>query len=82
MPICDAGTILSLTLDETETWVVNDNVDTNTEYVFKSQYDPTNKRVITENDIGDAAEKGVVINITGNTLSTDLPTAAAVAAYV
>lgn len=80
--VCDEGTIISFTYDENEHWVVNDNVDTNTEYVFKSQYDPTNKRVITENDIGGAAEKDVVTNLTNNTASTDLPTAAAVASYV
>ncbi len=82
IPVCDAGTILSFTLDETETWVVNDNVDTNTEYVFKTAYNATTNRVLGEADVGDAAEKGVVTNLTGNTSSTDLPTAAAVAAYV
>lgn len=82
IPVCDAGTILSFTLDETETWVANDNVDTNTEYVFKSTYNATSNRVLGEADVGDAAEKGVVTNLTGNTSSTDLPTAAAVAAYV
>ena len=82
IPVCDAGTILSFTLDETETWVVNDNVDTNTEYVFKTAYNASTNRVLGEADVGDAAEKGVVTNLTGNTSSTDLPTAAAVAAYV
>ena len=82
IPVCDAGTILSFTLDETETWVVNDNVDTNTEYVFKTAYNAATNRVLGEADVGDAAEKGVVTNLTGNTSSTDLPTAAAVAAYV
>lgn len=82
IPVCDAGTILSFTLDETETWVANDNVDTNTEYVFKTAYNASTNRVLGEADVGDAAEKGVVTNLTGNTSSTDLPTAAAVAAYV
>ncbi len=79
---CPANTIISFTLDENQNWVVNDNVDTNTEYVFKSEYNASTNRVLGEADVGDAAEKGVVTNLTGNTSSTDLPTAAAVAAYV
>lgn len=79
---CPANTIISFTLDENQHWVTNDNVDTNTEYVFKSEYNSTNKRVITENDIRAAAEKGVITDIGANTTSTDLPTAAAVVSYV
>ena len=79
---CTAGTILSFTLDENEDWIANDNIDTNTEYVFKTAYNATTNKVLTESDIGDAAPKGVVTTLTGNTSSTDLPTAAAVADYV
>lgn len=79
---CPAGTIISFTLDENENWVANDNVDTNTEYVFKTAYNATTNKALTENDIGAAAPKGVVDNLTNNTSSTDLPTAAAVASYV
>ena len=82
--VCDPGTIISFTLDETENqnWVVNDNVDTNTEYVFKTAYNATTNKALTESDIGAAAPKGVVTDIGANTTSADLPTAAAVAAYV
>lgn len=79
---CPANTIISFTLDENQNWVVNDNVDTNTEYVFKTPYNAATNQVIGTADIGTAAEKGVITNLTGNTSSTDLPTAAAVAAYV
>ena len=79
---CTAGAILSFTLDENEDWIANDNIDTNTEYVFKTAYNATTNKVLTESDIGDAAPKGVVTTLTGNTSSTDLPTAAAVADYV
>lgn len=79
---CNAGTILSFTLDESENWVANDNIDTNTEYVFKSTYNASTNRVLGEADVGDAAEKGVVTDLGNNTTSTDLPTAQAVAQYV
>ena len=79
--VCDAGTIISFTYDENQQWVVNDNV--NTEYVFKTEYNETNKRIITENDVGAASAKGVDTSITvSNTDSVNLPTTAAVAAYV
>lgn len=79
---CPAGTVISFTLDENQKWVANDNVDTNTEYVFKTAYDATNNKALTESDIGAAAPKGVVTDIANNSASTDLPTAAAVASYV
>lgn len=79
---CPANTVISFTLDENYNWIVNDNVDTNTEYVFKSVYNSTTGRIITENDIGTAAEKDFITNMSSNTASTDLPTVAAVASYV
>ena len=79
--VCEANTIISFTYDENQQWVVNDNV--NTEYVFKSEYNSTNKRIISENDVGAASAKGVDTSITvSNTDSVNLPTTAAVAAYV
>ena len=79
---CPANTIISFTLDENQNWVVNDNVDTNTEYVFKSAYNATTNRVLGEADVGDAAEKDVVTALTDTTTTTDLPTANAVVQYV
>lgn len=84
---CAAGTILSFTLDENQNWVVNDNVDTNTEYEFMTAYNASTNKVATASDltalnIQDAAHKDVVTDISTNTTSTDLPTAAAVASYV
>lgn len=79
---CPAGTILSLTLDENENWVVNDNIDTNTEYVFKTAYNASTNKVLTESDIAAAAEKDVVTDIANNSTSADLPTTAAVVSYV
>lgn len=79
---CPANTIISFTLDENQQWVTNDNVDTNTEYVFKTTYNASTNRVLGEADVGDAAEKGVVTDLGANTTSSDLPTASAVAQYV
>lgn len=79
---CPANTIISFTLDENQNWVVNDNVDTNTEYVFKTAYNATTNRVLGEADVGDAAEKDVVTTLTDTTTDTDLPTANAVVQYV
>ena len=79
---CPENTIISFTLDENQNWVVNDNVDTNTEYVFKSTYNATTNRVLGEADVGDAAEKDVVTSLTDTTTDTDLPTANAVVQYV
>ena len=79
---CPPNTIISFTLDENSAWVVNDNVDTNTEYVFKTAYNATTNKALTESDIAAAATKGVVTDLENNTSSTDLPTAATVAAYV
>lgn len=79
---CPANTIISFTLDENQKWIVNDNVDTNTEYVFKTAYNASTNKALTESDIGAAAPKGVVTDLGANTASTDLPTAAAVAQYV
>ena len=80
--VCDAGTIISFTYDENQRWVVNDNVDTNTEYVFKTAYNASTNKALTEADIGAAGVKGVISDIGANTSSTDLPTAAAVVSYV
>ena len=82
---CDAGTIISFTLDEQQRWVVNDNVDTNTEYVFKTAYNASTNRVLGEADVGDAAEKDIVTTLSdgdNNTTNSDLPTATAVVQYV
>lgn len=80
---CPAGTIISFTLDENEYWVVNDNVDTNTEYVFDGTYNASTNKVLLQSSVSDAAHKGVDTSITsGNLNSTDLPTTAAVTAYV
>lgn len=84
---CPAGTIISFTLDENENWVANDNVDTNTEYEFMTAYNASTNKVATASDltalnIQDAAHKDIVTDIGANTTSADLPTAAAVAAYV
>lgn len=79
---CPENTIISFTLDENQNWVVNDNVDTNTEYVFKSAYNASTNRVLGEADVGDAAEKDVVTSLTDTTTDTDLPTANAVVQYV
>lgn len=79
---CPAGTIISFTLDENQKWVVNDNVDTNTEYVFKTAYNASTNKALTESDIAAAATKGVVTDIANNSTSADLPTTAAVASYV
>lgn len=82
IPECAAGTILSFTLDENQNWVTNDNIDTNTEYVFKTAYNATTNRVLGEADVGDAAEKNVISSLTDATTATDLPTANAVVQYV
>lgn len=82
---CPANTIISFTLDENQNWVVNDNVDTNTEYVFKTAYNASTNRVLGEADVGDAAEKDVVSTLAdadSTTPNTDLPTASAVVQYV
>ena len=49
---CPANTIISFTLDENQNWVVNDNVDTNTEYVFKTPYNASTNKVVGTADIG------------------------------
>ena len=91
MPTCDVNTIISFTYDENEHWVVNDNVDTNTEYVFKTAYDASTNKAATEGDItsaitdlnlGAASQKAVVSDLSTNSNSTDVPTAAAVYTYV
>lgn len=79
---CSSGTILSFTLDEYQHWVANDNIDTNTEYVFKTAYNANTNKALSEADVGDAAEKDIISTLTDTTTSTDLPTAAAVVAYV
>lgn len=82
---CPANTIISFTLDENQHWIPNDNVDTNTEYVFKTAYNASTNRVLGEADVGDAAEKDVVSSLSDNdntTPNTDLPTATAVVQYV
>lgn len=85
--ICDANNIISFTLDENGHWVVNDNVDTQLNFINNNYNAETNK-IATEADLlalnlHEAAHKDVdtSINITNNT-SENLPTTAAVAAYV
>lgn len=85
IPECPANTILSFTLDENQHWIVNDNIDTNTEYVFKTAYNATTNRALSEADIGDAAEKNLVSALTDTDQSvpnTNVPTATAVVQYV
>lgn len=81
---CPANTIISFTLDENQHWVTNDNVDTNTEYVFKGNtpYNATSNKALAESSVSEAAYKGVVIDMASNTSSTDLPTVATVVSYV
>ena len=81
---CPAGTIISFTLDENQNWVTNDNVDTNTEYVFagNTPYNASTNKALAESSVSAAAHKDVVTDLGANTSSTDLPTAAAVATYV
>ena len=82
--VCDAGTIISFTYDENEHWVVNDNIDTNTEYVFagNTPYNASTNKALAESSVSAAAHKGVVTDIANNSSSEDLPTTAAVASYV
>ena len=75
---CEAGAIISFTLDENEYWVVNDT----TEYVFKTAYNSASNKALTESDIADAATKNVDTSITLNSTSQNLPTTEAVAAFV
>ena len=82
---CPANTIISFTLDENQNWVVNDNVDTNTEYVFKTPYNATTNQVVGTADIGTAAEKDTVnslVDADHTTTNNNIPTATAVVNYV
>lgn len=82
---CPANTIISFTLDENQNWVVNDNVDTNTEYVFKTAYNASTNRVLGEADVGTAAEKDTVnalVDADRTTTNNNVPTATAVVQYV
>lgn len=82
---CPANTIISFTLDENQNWVVNDNVDTNTEYVFKTPYNATTNQVVGTADIGTAAEKDTVNSLADadhTTTNNNIPTATAVVNYV
>lgn len=82
---CPPNTIISFTLDENQHWVVNDNVDTNTEYVFKTPYNATTNQVIGTADVGTAAEKDVttaLVDGDNSTTNNNLPTATAVVRYV
>ena len=82
---CPANTIISFTLDENQNWVVNDNVDTNTEYVFKTAYNASTNRVLGEADVGTAAEKDTVnalVDADRTTTNNNVPTATAVVSYV
>ena len=89
--VCAAGTIISFTYDENQQWVVNDNIDNNTTYTFAEgstngafSVTPSGGSAQTVNvhGLASSAYKGVITNITDNTGSTDLPTTAAVVAYV
>ena len=82
---CPANTIISFTLDENQNWVVNDNVDTNTEYVFKTPYNASTNKVVGTADIGTAAEKDTVnslVDADHTTTNNNIPTATAVVNYV
>lgn len=81
---CPANTIISFTLDENQNWVVNDNVDTNTEYVFagNTPYNASTNKALAESSVSAAAHKGVITDIANNSASADLPTTAAVVNYV
>lgn len=82
---CPANTIISFTLDENQNWVVNDNVDTNTEYVFKTPYNAATNQVVGTADIGTAAEKDTVnslVDADHTTTNNNIPTATAVVNYV
>lgn len=84
---CPANTIISFTLDEDQHWVVNDNVDTNTEYVFKTAYNASTNKAVTESDltdlnIQDAAHKGISTSIGSTSTNDEVPTAASVYSYV
>lgn len=82
---CPANTIISFTLDENQNWVVNDNVDTNTEYVFKTPYNASTNQVVGTADIGTAAEKDTVnalVDADHTTTNNNIPTATAVVNYV
>lgn len=82
---CPANTIISFTLDENQNWVVNDNVDTNTEYVFKTPYNAATNQVVGTADIGTAAEKDTVNSLADadhTTTNNNIPTATAVVNYV
>ena len=82
---CPANTIISFTLDENQNWVVNDNVDTNTEYVFKTAYNASTNRVLGEADVGTAAEKDTVnalVDADRTTTNNNVPTATAVVSQI
>ena len=82
---CPANTIISFTLDENQNWIPNDNVDTNTEYVFKTPYNATTNQVVGTADIGTAAEKNTVSSLVDGdhtTTNNNIPTATAVVNYV
>lgn len=82
---CPANTIISFTLDENQNWFVNDNVDTNTEYVFKTTYNASTNKVLSEADVGTAAEKDTVnslVDADHTTTNNNIPTATAVVNYV
>lgn len=87
---CPPNTIISFTLDENQNWVVNDNVDTNTEYEFMTAYNASSNKVATAADltalnIQQAAHQNTVSTLQdgdGTTANTNLPTATAVVSYV
>lgn len=82
--VCDAGTIISFTYDENEHWVVNDNIDTNTEYVFagNTPYNASTNKALAESSVSAAAHRGIITDIANNSSSENLPTTAAVVSYV
>ena len=89
--VCPAGTIISFTLDESDNWVVNDNVNDNTTYTFAEgttngafSVTPSGGSAQTVNihGLGASAYKSVIDNIDANSTSDGVPTTAAVVSYV
>ena len=89
--VCDAGTIISFTYDENEKWVVNDNVDNDTQYTFTegSTTGAFNVSVngaaassVTIHGLASAAYKAASTTITSGSTNDELPGAAAIYQYV
>lgn len=92
MPECDNNAIISFTYDENQHWVANDNIDNDTTYTFAEgttngafTITPTggSTQTLSVHGLNNSAYKDVDTSITSaNTSSLNVPTTAAVAAYV